>query len=80
MYPFHTLYSRTVNCAAPCVPQVSRSDCKEGASGIVGGANWAPIVALVSLLVLVVLVQCLLHYICPVRNGLLAAVCGASRR
>eukprot|EP00752_Nemacystus_decipiens_P005537 g5009.t1 len=45
--------------------EVSRSDCKEGASGIVGGANWAPIVALVSLLVLVVVVQCFLHYICP---------------
>eukprot|EP00903_Cladosiphon_okamuranus_P007945 g7670.t1 len=45
--------------------EVSRSDCKEGATGVVGGTNWAPIVALMSLLVLVVLVQCLLHYICP---------------
>lgn len=54
--------------------QVSRSECKEGATGIVGGANWAPIVALVSLLVLVVVVQYLLHYICPV--SLLAAICG----
>lgn len=45
--------------------QVSRSECQEGATGVVRGGNWTALIALVTLLTLVVVVQCLLHNICP---------------
>ncbi|CAM9715183.1 unnamed protein product, partial [Laminaria digitata] len=41
--------------------EVSRSECQEGATGIIGGGEWTALLALVSLLSLVVIVQCLLH-------------------
>lgn len=47
--------------------QVSQSDCRAGASGIVKGGNWTAVIALVSLLIFVLVVQCFLHRICPVR-------------
>ncbi|CAM9536590.1 unnamed protein product [Ectocarpus sp. 4 AP-2014] len=45
--------------------EVSQSDCKEGASGIARGGNWTALIALASMLVFVVVVQCFLHRICP---------------
>ncbi|CAM9724991.1 unnamed protein product [Pylaiella littoralis] len=45
--------------------EVSQSECKEGASGIVRGGNWTALVALASLLIFVVVVQCFLHRMCP---------------
>ncbi|CAM9228315.1 unnamed protein product [Ectocarpus sp. 8 AP-2014] len=50
--------------------EVSQSDCKEGASGIARGGNWTAVIALASMLVFVVVVQCFLHRICPVRAWL----------